>query len=391
MQYLTLLLAVTLSVCCTLGSAVERESTVPEGVIKLPLRSRVLSDDKFRKRSSASCKPPGYEAAVEIGTPRQPLWLPIGLSSNNLWTTPLCTFYEEYYSGRNYTGKDCSDTQAGLYNPHGSSTSRNVSTAFLTAEREMFLRLWAFEDDVWIDGHRIQKAQFGLNQKPGDDLSVGSLELGLSIPRGRGRHDGVLGGLLSSGDIQNLTFSLSIGAAMTQNEGAIGEGELVFGGVDIRKNHGELHRLPLSSIWETAFGLSYCVELNTILFLTTSKSQSLTLTGPEDVFGACLDTTSTFTELPDAPFHRLLEFFPEAELAGDNLYSVPCQYANIVAHVRFGFGDGVYIDVPYGELVLQPNRFTEDGPGYCVLGITRSRSTGYARLGETFLRSATAL
>lgn len=117
----------------------------------------------------------------------------------------------------------------------------------MTGEGEAFLRLWAFEDDVWVAGtsiftqplrltrivinrgrtigRRIHRAQFGLNQDPGDYSSVGSLGLGLSVPRGRDRLDGVLGGLLSSGLVQSLTFSMSIGAAGTRLADAEGAGK----------------------------------------------------------------------------------------------------------------------------------------------------------------------
>lgn len=133
----------------------------------------------------------------------------------------------------------------------------------------------------------------------------------------------------------------------------------------------------------------YCINLHAIQFLGTSETSSWTLTGPADVFRACLDTTSPFTELPDAPFRRLLQFFPEAELVGSDVYSVPCDYADAMAHVRFRFGDAVSIDVPYREFILQPSRVAGDESDYCILGIKNSYSESYARLGETFLRSAT--
>lgn len=54
--YLSFLLALALGVHCAPWSTVERESTTPEGVLSLPVRSKDLSEQEIRKKNPASSR-----------------------------------------------------------------------------------------------------------------------------------------------------------------------------------------------------------------------------------------------------------------------------------------------------------------------------------------------
>jgi hypothetical protein len=111
-------------------------------------------------------------------------------------------------------------------------------------------------------------------------------------------------------------------------------------------------------------------------------SSSKLYTGPGYALPVILDSGTTLSYIPQALFNLVLADFPQAQLQGNGLYSIPCSVYSQTGTMDFGFGS-VIINVPYSEFIWQPVS------GTCYLGVVPlSSSISIPILGDTFLRGA---
>lgn len=174
-------------------------------------------------------------------------------------------------------------------------------------------------------------------------------------------------------------FSVALGSRDRRDSGV-----LIFGGVDVRKFRGRLHREQMLPPPQGRDPLArYYAAVDSLGLTRPGQEAATSAAYAASGLAAVLDTGATLTYLP-APLVRQVAADVGAFLAADGVsYLVPCDVgAQAGGSLDFNFNK-TSIRVPFSELVW------ESEPGTCVLGVQSSEGLGIdALLGDTFMRSA---
>ena len=166
-------------------------------------------------------------------------------------------------------------------------------------------------------------------------------------------------------------------------------GEVVFGGIDLKKFVGPLHPVDLahqSTKGEDGY-FRYWINVTAISITPPGSCVSTPLTNSTFSERFLPDSGTTLTYMPEDIFFSLLTFFPDARPVPSYGYVIDCSHLYEEGYMSFSF-KGITIHVPYSEFIFQvPPIFPENKGTVCILGAIPSGS--FFILGDTFLRAAT--
>ena len=120
--------------------------------------------------------------------------------------------------------------------------------------------------------------------------------------------------------------------------------------------------------------------------MISDSSGTSSLTPPDMVLSACLDSGTTQMLLPNSIVEQIFQYTGAVE------GFFPCNLSTCDTILTFGFGgkDGACISVPMSELIVSyvGDTFFADGTEACELGVSGQPASEEVILGNTFLRSA---
>ena len=192
-----------------------------------------------------------------------------------------------------------------------------------------------------------------------------------------------------NGYIQRRLFSIWL------NEQSATTGNILFGGVDATKYHGELRSVPVVLSGPTQLFTSWAVNLTSVNYVNSSIGGSQSLTGNSSGIIVILDSGSPNMYLPTALANAV------ADRLGATTYEgfpyVPCSLRqDSEQSLEFNFGDsstGPSINVPIPEIIYPfgdpaniGNVTTPGGVRLCYLGLNNTGGNTFL-LGDTFIRS----
>lgn len=175
--------------------------------------------------------------------------------------------------------------------------------------------------------------------------------------------------LVDDGTIKSNAYSLWL------NDLDASTGNILFGGVDTEKYHGELKTIPILQ--------EQGVYAEFIISLTSLKTDNATLFSNQNV-PVLLDSGTSLTYLPNDVVTTLYKKYDAQYDSRQGTAFVDCDLANQSGHLEFSFS-GANITVPLNELVIVGA--ISRGQPVCILGIAPAGNS-VSILGDTFLRSA---
>ncbi|KAF9879616.1 aspartic endopeptidase [Colletotrichum karsti] len=331
----------------------------------------------------------GYYSEVEVGTPGQKMLLHLDTGSSDTWIlhkqADLCNSQrlQRTYS----TG--CTRT----FDADESSTYKVVSrNSFdITYLDGKNIKGDYISDTISVNGKKVSNQQLGLaiHTVKGSGLLGLGFSTGLSTRRS---YPTVLDNMVSQKLIGRKAFSLWL------NDLSSSEGTVLFGGIDTEKYLGSLTTLPLVEDFHSERMTSYSVAMTGVSI--EAPDGKVTQAGPQSFNASTvLDSGSTVCLLPDKMTKQIWAKFDVVD-AGYGF--IDCKWRGADGDnyfIDFEF-DGVTIRVPLEEMVLDnldPIMDQLDGllpfDNPCMFGIQSNAafgvtSSGFALLGDTFLRSA---
>ncbi|KAK0649610.1 aspartic peptidase domain-containing protein, partial [Cercophora newfieldiana] len=341
---------------------------------------------------TAMFKDVAYGVKLWIGEPQQAVTLDFDTGSSETWVDPPCTGWE----GLDEYEDLC--RALGIYLPQQSDTAIDINETcpprFITygsgaASVRYYKDVVSFVADPWdfesLTGNfKLSKpVQFGVAQWS-ENMVSGILGVGY----GRGynqKYSGFIDEIYDQGLVLDKDFSIALGSVDE------GEGELVFGGIDLSKFMGPLNELSLAEQYsENEDGyFRYWINVTSIGITQPGSCTETPLTNSTWTERFLPDTGTTLTYLPEEAFYGILDYFPDAQPEPGFGYSISCSHKNKEGTIDFGF-DGFTIHVPYSEFIFEiPPAFSSTGKPFCVLGAIPASS--FFILGDTFLRASYAV
>lgn len=183
---------------------------------------------------------------------------------------------------------------------------------------------------------------------------------------------------------KSRTLSLALGSDTDDNgkqpvNSNIGNGVVIFGGVDTKKFTGPLYpfeNLP-PQVGDPGRPWRYWVQLDSVGFTKPGETASSAYSGSS--LPIVLDSGSSLSYLPTPIMDGLSKSFG-AKAGPDGSLVVDCDFGSKGGSVDFKFG-ALTVSVPLSDFIWQAQ------PGLCAVGALPSEDTT-ALLGDTFLRSA---
>ncbi len=346
----------------------------------------------------------GYYATVSVGNPGQDVTMILDTGSSDAWVVSyradLCrsaTLQAEYL-----------DSCGATYDPTKSSsyklvTSRGFNITYLDGGGALGDYI---SDDFTIGGTTVKSLQMGY----ATSVSRGTGILGVGFSNNEAttkRYPNLIDSLASQGLISTKAYSLYL------NDRRSTTGSILFGGVDTDKFIGPLSILPILKSSGRSDYTSFQVAMNGMSVSFTGGSTS-SVSPTESNLPAILDSGTTLSYIPSdmaQDLFSLVGAYTETRQTG--LTFIDCKYLDNPSEaftVNFTFGSGVNLAVPVEEMVLDVLGDVADAlprsipfDNVCLFGIQstgsfsakrsedirrQSRSSVFALLGDTFLRSA---
>lgn len=371
-----------LSICTEAISLQRRENEAPRVVgfdmERREVRNPVKSDRRRRRSTTLQANLDNeqtlYFVNTTLGTPPQPFRLHIDTGSSDLWvnsaTSSLCKS----------RSKPCATT--GTYTANKSSTYeyRNSLFNITYVDGSGASGDYVF-DTLKLGGTNVTKLQFGVGYK--STSSEGILGIGYEINEvqaarsGASTYANLPAQLVAEGLIQSNAYSLWL------NDLDASTGNVLFGGVDTARYHGELSTLPIQKEY------GYYAEFLVTLTEVTLGSRVI---ASNQRLAVLLDSGTSLTYLPDAMSQSIFEQVGAVYDSDVGAAYVPCSLASNTTKLKFTFTSPT-ISISMSELVLHAATTTgrqltfPDGRKACLFGVAPAGSTT-ATLGDTFLRSA---
>jgi hypothetical protein len=309
-----------------------------------------------------------YFANASLGTPAQNFRLHIDTGSSDLWvnakTSSLCQ----------QGGNQCGDS--GTYSANDSSTYKYVNGAFNISYVDGSGASGDYATDTFrFGGQTIKNLQFGIgyqSSSPEGILGIGYTLNEVAVARaGLDPYPNLPQKLVDDGTISSNAYSLWL------NDLDSSTGNILFGGVDTDKFHGELKTLPI--IPERGQYAEFIIALTGM----GQNGRNNSLFSGQNV-PVLLDSGSSLMYLPDDVAKSLYQKYNARYDPRQGAAYVDCGLANQQGSLDFEFS-GVHISVPLNELVIVVA--VSRGQEICLLGVGEAGSS-VAVLGDTFLRSA---
>ncbi|KAK0611850.1 aspartic peptidase domain-containing protein, partial [Immersiella caudata] len=332
-----------------------------------------------------------YGVKVWIGSPEQSVVLDFDTGSSETWVNPPCTGWE----GLDEYESLC--RQLGTYVPQQSDTSidanatcppRWITYGSGAAEVRYYKDVVNFVDpwDYTSMGTNFKlhkPVQFGVATWSQNMVSG---IMGAGYGRGYNqKYSGFIDEIYDQGLVQDKDFAIALGSV---NEG---EGELVFGGIDLSKFMGPLNELSLADQYSDAEDgfFRYWINVTSIGVTPPGSCVTTPVTNSTWTERFLPDTGTTLTYMPEEAFYAILDYFPDARPEPGFGYSISCAHKEAQGTIDFGF-NGFTIHVPYSEFIFEiPAAYSDNGQNMCVLGAIPA--SYFYILGDTFLRAAYAV
>lgn len=235
------------------------------------------------------------------------------------------------------------------------------------------------KDTFRFGGQTIKDLQFGIgydSSSPEGILGIGYAINEVQVGRsGLAPYPNLPQKLVDDGKIGANAYSLWL------NDLDASTGNILFGGVDTDKFHGELQTLPI--IPEQGEYAEFIIALTGM----GQDGKNSTLFSNQNI-PVLLDSGSSLMYLPDGVVRTLLQKYKGFNARyepSQQAIAVDCSLANEQGSLDFVFS-GVHISVPLDELVIVAGY--SRGQPYCLFGIAPAGRSSVSVLGDTFLRSA---
>ena len=357
-------------------------------VVGFPIERHVRRDNPRRlaRRQTVSADITNEELLyfinVTVGTPPQPFSLQLDTGSSDIWfpaaNSDICRNYQQdctfgsYSLSQSSSGADIGQGQFQIRYVDGSEIQGDYISDVLNIGKTQLKNLTMAAALTASRGVGIMGIGYA------SDESAATIS-GVTYPN-------VINLLKDQGFINTLAYSLWL------NDLDSTTGNILFGGVDTAKYHGDLVGLPIQADSQSGNLTSFTVALSSLTF--TSAGQTSTLTSTNSAFPAILDSGTTITLLPDDIANQI---FNGIGVTSDQSYGnvVPCKLANSDATFSFTFGgpNGPVIHVSLSEFItplLTTDGSTptfKNGDQACTFGIDAAGKDPIL-FGDTFLRSA---
>ncbi|KAF2139854.1 uncharacterized protein K452DRAFT_289232 [Aplosporella prunicola CBS 121167] len=323
-----------------------------------------------------------YQINVTVGTPPQTIGLQLDTGSADIWFP---------YAG----SQECQENYCttGSFDPDRSSTFVDVAQDAFEIQ---------YVDNTQIYGDYI-KDTISLG-----DTDITNMTMALATSTG-GSTQGIMGiafvsdetiaqtderyeypnfpvQLLNQGYISSLAYSLWL------NDLSSSTGNILFGGVDSAKYHGDLIALPIQRDSSSNDITSFTVAMSS-LNITGGTGKSV-YSQPNIDLAAILDSGTTLTYLPNSIANDIIKGVGAINDPTFG-YVVRCNIGATGSNITFGFGgaDGPIITVGMDEMTVplldtagESLKF-RNGEDACMFGINPAGDDPIL-LGDTFLRSA---
>ncbi|KAH8697201.1 aspartic peptidase domain-containing protein [Talaromyces proteolyticus] len=371
---------VTLLGLSTFSSAISCEKNEVPGTIEMPLTLVESGGDEG----------PQYLLNISVGTPPQNVTVQIDTGSSDLWI----------FSSDN----ECNNSWGCL----GSSFHENASSTLVNDLPGQFAYSYGsgangtgdyVTDDVQIGGKMIKNVRFGVAHKSnGISPLYGIMGLGFSdgefaVNKNLSRFNTTVQKMSNQGIINSAAFSLYLNNIENQ-------GNILFGGYDKAKYHGDLQMMDLIGFDGTY--KQWYVNLTALGLSTVSSNGSSPITwfGNSSIAGAAfIDCGSPKMFLPGGGSMNLIPnvggvYDPEASSS-----LIPCSAINdtkTFVDIQLGGSDpnGPLIKIPISNLV-EPYTGTKknvsiNGEKACSFGLSPGPDD-FQVLGDAFIKGAYTL
>ncbi|KAI1334550.1 aspartic peptidase domain-containing protein [Xylariaceae sp. FL0016] len=387
----------------TLATGSLLASVASSQVVKWDIQRRGQRQPRLTKRADGSVEEVitnlknqgGYFASCQVGTPGQNLTLQLDTGSSDVWvpsnTASICS-----ESSSSFGSSSSDSCTLGTFNSDDSSSFEVVGQDLFAIS--------------YVDG----------SHSKGDYISE-TFEIGgakiTNLTMGLGMDTTIPYGLVGVGYAINEAIVASTGSASDsyvnlpekmRNEGLIktnayslwlndldaSTGNILFGGIDTDKYHGDLTRINIYKDSQTQAFSSFIVAMTSLEASSSSGTDTLSSEYPVE---AVLDSGTTFSYLPQDLAEQVWDEVGASYNSEVQVAVLPCNLENNAGYFTFGFAgvDGPQINITMDELVLplttgDPIQFQSGpykGQDACQFGIQNFSSSPYL-LGDTFLRSA---
>ena len=324
-----------------------------------------------------------YLINVTVGTPPQPFSLQLDTGSSDIWFPAIQA---------DVCQQDVRQCPFGTFDPQASSSLH------------IYDSLPEFQIE-YVDGTQIAGEYIS------DVLNIGTTRLTNMTMAAATQLNAIGIGIMGVGfdfgesGVQTSNFQYPNVIDVLQSEGFINRrayslwlddlqsftGNILFGGIDPDKYHGNLVGLPIQPDSRTNQIESFSVAWTGLMVTGSSNNADLS---PQQPTAAILDSGSTIMLLPDDIANNILN---GVGASMDQTYGavVPCDLSNDDLTFSFTFGGqgGAMVNISVSEfctpIYLQDGSIAqlEDGKEACTFGVQAAQGNPII-LGDTFLRSA---
>lgn len=342
--------------------------TVQAGIIQLPVQQQhaeVAKRDNSPISASLKDEQSFYTTELELGTPKQKFRLLLDTGSSDTWVFSKEDTYDCGYGSCDYTGQ---------FTKNQSSTYSQVDEDFAFYYLNGNAKGKFAKDTLTIGGKETKNFQFGLSDDAfGPDPLTGIAGIGFKDREAtKNKYPNLPEALKAAGHINKVAYSLYL------NDNS---GNIVFGGVDEAKFHGDLVEHKMTDERK--------IQID---FHEVAVSGTVCSSDDDGATAAQLDTGSTLSYIDDTVLNRVflkLPVFIGDYLENQGAYKISCMPPQF--DVSFTFGDQK-LHINGSDLIIPVSRNWSDLDKGCYFGITSNKhSRGQTILGGTFLRSVYAV
>ncbi|CAK7269457.1 hypothetical protein SEPCBS57363_003612 [Sporothrix epigloea] len=372
------------------GSIAARNPTSP-GVLSFPIVERRTFNGpatrRLRRRDDEAtlynATNVAYMIELGLGTPPQPVRVQLDTGSNELWVDPDCSTVVDTKSQ-----EFCESV--GTFDTDKSSTLVDTETSTTLAYGRGQAEIEYVMDSIVIPGlnssnSKLKQVQFGV-ALASDDAAVPICGVGFGKNFNLD-YNNIIDEMALQGVTNSRTLSLALGSSATDDArdpvgDNIGNGIVVFGGVDTKKFAGPLYQytnLPPQTD-DPGKPWRYWVQMDSVGFTDAGKTTSNAYDSSS--LPVVLDSGSSLSYLPQPIMDDLAKSFG-VKAQDDGSLLVDCDLGDKGGYVDFTFGQLV-ISVPLSDFIWNVDNST------CAVGALPSTDTTNL-LGDSFLRSVYVL